>query len=188
MIRKHIFLTGFMGSGKSTVGPRIAQALGYAFTDLDDEIERREKRTIDDIFRLSGETHFRALERTYLQDFIDSSETVFALGGGTVTIEGVIEFLKTHGILIYLKTDVDELVARLHGHSHRPLLRGTEESDRSEEGLQRRIVSLLRQREAYYRQADIVTDTTRKAVDSVVEELLNSLADAFHNDDLRIIR
>ncbi len=186
MKRKHIFLTGFMGSGKSTIGPLVAKALGFLFVDLDEEIERQEEQSIEDIFRISGEPGFRSLERWYMKRFIEDDETVFALGGGTVTIEGLIPELKASGILVYLKTDADELVPRLREHSHRPLLQGTEGEPLGESDLHQRIAALLKQREEYYRLADVVVETTQKSIDVVVESVLNALADKIYKDNTGI--
>lgn len=183
---KHIFLTGFMGSGKSTIGPLVAKALGFSFVDLDEEIERQEGRSIDDIFQISGEPGFRALEQSYLKRFIEDNETVFALGGGTVTIEGLIPELKACGILVYLKTDADELVPRLEGHSHRPLLQGAEGEALGESELHRRIVLMLKQREEYYRRADIIIETSEKSIEVVVESVLNALAEKIHRNNTGI--
>jgi shikimate kinase len=177
MKRRHIFLTGFMGSGKSTVGPLIAEALGFSFIDLDDVIERSEGKTIDDIFQVSGEQNFRVIERSYIRRFVEGSDTVFALGGGTVTIEGLIPELKLHGILVYLKSDADALVPRLRGHSHRPLLLGMSGETLTDAELQQKITFLLKQREEYYRQADVIVDITQRPVDAVVESVLNAVAD-----------
>jgi len=174
-----------MGSGKSTVGPLIAEALGFLFIDLDEVIEQREGHTIEEIFQLSGEQHFRSIERNYLHQMIEKDETVFALGGGTVTIEGLISELKSSGIIVYLKTDVDELVPRLRGHSHRPLLQGGEGEALGEAELHRKIGVLLNQREAFYRQADVIIDTTSKPVEVVVESVLNALAENIHKDTSR---
>lgn len=185
MIRKHIFLTGFMGSGKSTVGPLIAKALGFLFVDLDNEIEQHEGQSIEEIFQLSGERHFRSIERMHLLRMIEEDETVFALGGGTVTIEGLIADLKSSGIIVYLKTDVDELVPRLRGHSHRPLLQGAKGETLGEAELHRKIGLLLEHREEFYRQADVIVETTRKPVAMVVETVLNALAENIHKDNFR---
>lgn len=183
MKRKHIFLTGFMGSGKSTVGPLIAKALGFSFVDLDEEIENHEGQSIEEIFQVSGEQHFRSIERSYLQRFIESDETVFALGGGTVTIEGLIPDLRCRGYLVYLKTDADELVPRLQGHSHRPLLQGSEGETLGEAELHRKIIPLLQQREVYYRQADIIIETTGISVEAVVASVLHALAENIHKEN-----
>jgi shikimate kinase len=176
-----------MGSGKSTIGPLLAEVLGFTFIDLDDEIEQREGNSIEDIFRISGEPNFRSLERSYLQRFIGGDETVFALGGGTVTIEGLIGELKTHGILVYLKTDADELMPRLQGHNHRPLLLGKEGETLGESELHRTIELLLQHREMYYSQADVIVETTNKPVNAVLESVLNALADKIDKDNRRII-
>ncbi len=185
MKRRHIFLTGFMGSGKTTVGPLIAEALGFSFVDLDEEIERQEGKTIDDIFQDSGEQHFRIIERSYVRRFVEGSDTVFALGGGTVTIEGLISELKANGLLVYLKSDADALMSRLRGHSHRPLLLGEKGETLSDADLQRKIAFLLKQREEYYRQADIIVDSTHRPVDAVVESVLNALAENLFRENIK---
>jgi shikimate kinase len=184
MRRKHIFLTGFMGSGKSTAGPLIAEALGYSFIDLDAEIERHEGESIEEIFRHAGETHFRNLERSYLDRLMSGAETVFALGGGTVTIEGMIPLLRGYGVLVYLSTDADELVVRLRGHTHRPLLTKEGEAMHRDE-LHRRITTLLQGRETYYRQADIIVETSGQPVEKVVETVLTGFASILHADESR---
>jgi len=172
-----------MGCGKSTVGPLLADALGFSFVDLDDEIERHEDKSIKDIFNVSGERYFRSLEKSYLHHFIDNHETVFALGGGTVTIEGIIAELKKNGVLVYLKTDAEELIDRLRGHTHRPLLYEKNIGSMSEVELHRKINSLLQERTVYYQEADLIIETTQKPVDVVVELVLKALAGLFHNDE-----
>jgi shikimate kinase len=182
--RRHIFLTGFMGSGKSTVGPRVARALGYTFVDLDNEIETGEGKSIEEIFKASGEPLFRSLERTYLDQLTAGVETVFALGGGTVTVPGMIAFLKSTGVLVYLRTDADELVPRLRGHTHRPLLHSSDNKSLGDAELHRRISSLLEQRETYYREADIVIETSGIPIPAVIEQVLNSIAEFIKKEEL----
>ncbi len=177
MKHRHIFLTGFMGSGKSTVGPPVAEALGYPFLDLDDVIEQGEDRSIEEIFATSGEPDFRLIEHSYMHDLVSRDATVFALGGGTVTVGGMIAFLKSNGILVYLRTDTDDLIPRLQGHLHRPLLRGADSRALAEGELHRRITALLEQRERYYIEADIIVDTSGIPVPRVVEKILTSIAD-----------
>jgi shikimate kinase len=182
--RRHIFLTGFMGSGKSTIGPPVARALGYAFIDLDNEIETGEGKTIEEIFVASGEPLFRSLERKYLQQLIGEADSVFALGGGTVTVPGMISYLKSTGVLVYLRTDADELVPRLRGHTHRPLLHTSDGKAPGDAELYRRISSLLDQREAYYREADIVIETSGVPVPTVIENVLKSIAEFVKKEEL----
>jgi shikimate kinase len=182
--RRHIFLTGFMGSGKSTIGPPVARALGYAFIDLDNAIETGEGKTIEEIFVASGEPLFRSLEQKYLQQLIGEADSVFALGGGTVTVPGMIPFLKSMGVLVYLRTDADGLVPRLRGHSHRPLLHTSDDKAPGDAELYRRISSLLDQREAYYRKADIVIETSGVPVPTVIENVLKSIAEFVKKEEL----
>jgi shikimate kinase len=114
-----LILTGFMGSGKSTVGPILAEHLGWTFLDLDHEIERREHRTVPQIFAESGEPHFRQLESATLADIIQRPNTVLALGGGapeTPTNRELIAAAPDTAIL-YLAAPLDHLLARCNAAS-----------------------------------------------------------------------
>jgi len=120
-----ITLTGFMGSGKTTVGRIVADALGCPFVDLDQEIVRKTGRSIPQIFESDGESTFRILEKKALEQTISKySETtaVLSLGGGTVTVPGAVKLLQEKSLCIYLKATVETLRARLDGDTAgRPL-------------------------------------------------------------------
>ena len=120
-----ITLTGFMGSGKTTVGSIVADALGCPFMDLDDIIVKKAGRSIPQIFESDGESAFRILEKKALEQTVSKySETtaVLSLGGGTVTIPGAIKLLQEKTLCIYLKATVETLWARLDGNTEsRPL-------------------------------------------------------------------
>ena len=93
-----IYLTGFMGSGKSTLGPRLADRLGYGFVDLDRDIERAVGSTVQTIFANQGEEAFRRLETEHLRTASYADRIVIALGGGAVTREDNLRFTKTRGV------------------------------------------------------------------------------------------
>lgn len=120
-----ITLTGFMGSGKTTVGRIVADALGCPFMDLDDIIVKKAGRSIPSIFEAEGEKGFRLLEKKALEQTISKySETtaVLSLGGGTVTVPGAVKLLQEKTLCIYLKATVETLWARLDGNTEsRPL-------------------------------------------------------------------
>ena len=120
-----ITLTGFMGSGKTTVGSIVADALGCHFMDLDDIIVKKAGRSIPQIFESDGESAFRILEKKALEQTVSKySETtaVLSLGGGTVTVPGAIKLLQEKTLCIYLKATVETLWARLDGNTEsRPL-------------------------------------------------------------------
>jgi shikimate kinase len=175
--RKHsiIFLTGFMGSGKSTIGPILANTVGYAFVDLDLLIEKRGGRKIGDIFKQDGEKKFRKMERTLLREIALAPRTVISLGGGTITDQTTLELVKESGVLIYLKADSEYIYKRLRTKSDRPMLRTPEGQLMDADQLQGRIEELLTQRKNYYEQAHIIIHTDDKKVGNTIDELVKRL-------------
>lgn len=147
---KHILLTGFMGSGKSTLGKKLATLLGRPFVDLDGYIEEREQRKITSIFATDGEPHFRQIESAWLTDLLQRDEPhVIALGGGTVCFNNNLAQCKALGWLVYIELPVPALTERLRtGRSQRPLLNGLTETE-----IEQRIRQLVEAREPFYRQA-----------------------------------
>ena len=170
-----IFLTGFMGSGKSTIGPILANTIGYSFVDLDLLIEQREKRKIGDIFKEEGEGKFRELERAFLVEVSKSPRTVISLGGGTVADETSLELVKKTGLLIYLKADAQYIYKRLRTKSDRPMLRTAEGELMDADQLQERIGELLSKREQFYSQAHIIVHTDDKKIGNTIDELVRQL-------------
>lgn len=120
-----IALTGFMGSGKSSVGLLVADALGCPFIDLDSEIERTARRSIPEIFAQDGEQEFRRLEKKALEQTVKKyaeNTAVLALGGGTVTVPGAITLLQQKTTCIYLQASLETLLSHLEGQTEgRPL-------------------------------------------------------------------
>ncbi len=172
-----IFLSGFMGSGKSTIGPRLAKKLGYDFVDIDDVIEKRNGISIASIFTKHGERHFRNMEKQILDEILSGKERiVVALGGGTLTRKESRELIKKGGVLIYLKTDPDVILDRVgRGKTDRPMLLAPDGSRLSGRELSIKIRSLLTEREGHYLEAGIVIDTSLKGVSGVVEEITSKL-------------
>lgn len=123
-----IALTGYMGSGKSTVGALVADALGCPFIDLDAVVAAKAGRSIPEIFAADGEQAFRRLEKQALEKTVAKyaeSTAVLSLGGGTVTVPGALQLLRDKTLCIYLKADVNTLQARLEGEKEgRPLADG----------------------------------------------------------------
>ncbi len=121
-----IFLIGFMGSGKSYTGKRLAALFGCPFVDLDQWIEEHEGRPIAEIFKDAGEKYFRALERTLLREVVEHhpSQVVISCGGGTPCFFDNMEWMNENGATIFLDTTVEVLVQRLlPGIAKRPLLK-----------------------------------------------------------------
>jgi shikimate kinase len=122
-----IYLVGFMGSGKSTVGRALARHIGWRFADLDEDIENRERQTINEIFEKKGEEEFRRLEAECLekriQDVARGVPWVIAVGGGCFTRLENLDLIQNHGISIWLDASLDVIRQRIAHSTHRPLAR-----------------------------------------------------------------
>ena len=142
-----------MGSGKTTVGKKLAALFHSPFIDLDVYIEEQEQRSVPDIFAKSGESHFRKLETAALEKIIrdQSAFSVISLGGGSLCFNENLHRCKSRGLLIYLEMPAPALAARLQQNSHsRPLLAVNDGRD-----LNQKISDMLNEREPYYRQAHL---------------------------------
>ena len=119
-----IYLVGFMGSGKTTVGKILSKKLKYPFVDLDNEIEFREGLTIPQIFNLKGEQYFRKLEREVLEDVTENlPKFVMATGGGLGANPTAMEYMKKHGLVVWLDVDFESFLKRTQRDPNRPLLK-----------------------------------------------------------------
>ncbi len=160
MQRKY-YITGFMGSGKTTVGQALAKKNGFRVIDVDQWIEEKEQQVIKDIFAEKGESYFRQLETSALE-VIDGDKLIITTGGGIIMKQQNRKIMKKNGVVIYLQCELDEVLRRLEGDDSRPNLRG----DRKQ------IEQLFETRKPYYEEADISIDTTGKSVEQIVEELM----------------
>ena len=174
-----IFLTGFMGSGKSTIAPILANTLGYEYVDIDAEIEKLTGKKVSEIFSEHGEEYFRDVERTLLQEVSRRHGCVVSLGGGTIANENNLKIIKSSGLLIYLKTNADQIFRRLRHKSDRPLLKTAEGERLNEPDLRDRIQKLLITREPFYNQSDFIIQTDEspvgKTVDAIVRTIKSSI-------------
>lgn len=164
-----LFLCGFMGSGKTTQGKIIADYMGLNFIDLDEYISHKYQKTISDLFKESGETEFRHIETIALQECIKHySNAVISTGGGTPCFNDNIELMKSGGIVIYLKLSALDLFHRLiNAKTKRPLI-----SDKTDEELFLYIENLLKIRESFYNQADIIADGNNIDATLLKQEIL----------------
>ena len=156
LLQQHIFLTGFMGSGKSTHGKRLAKFLNCRFVDLDHEITRRVQLSIPEIFERHGEAYFREQESLTLKALLAelTVPAVISLGGGTVCYYDNLQVAKENGLLIYLETNEHALRRRLvDSRNQRPLLKG-----KSEEEVLDFIKNKIKEREVFYRQAHLIVN------------------------------
>lgn len=166
----NIFLVGLMGAGKSTVGRLLAKALDKTFYDSDHEIERRTGVNIPLIFELEGEAGFRKREAQAIAELANIQNVVLATGGGAVLMPENRQVLASHGTVIYLRANVDELWHRTRGDRNRPLLQT--------ENPRERLHSLYAQRDPLYREiADFVIDTGGQPVSAIVSQIEHCLKD-----------
>jgi shikimate kinase len=119
--RRTVFLVGFMGTGKSSVGACLAELLGVRFVDTDALVEREEGRSVERIFRESGEDHFRQMERRVLRELDSTEPLVVATGGGLFTGEAERSWMNERGHTVWLDVPLDELRKRIGEGSGRPL-------------------------------------------------------------------
>lgn len=144
-----IYLIGYMGSGKSTLGRKLANKLGLQFVDMDHFIEQRNYKTIPQIFREEGEEVFRKKERQALEELSEFTDLVIATGGGAPCFFDNIDLMNRSGKTIYLNIDPKMLAYRLkHSKTERPLIKGKSEAE-----LIRFIDKTLKERNRYYKQA-----------------------------------
>src|SRR5690242_18459811 len=118
-----VFLVGFMGSGKTTAGRLAASQAGFSYVDLDAVIELKSGKSVTNLFRDSGQDHFRALETTTLHELEGKSKTIVAVGGGCPCVNDNMDWMLQHGFVIYLKAHHGNLFHRLMpAKTHRPLI------------------------------------------------------------------
>jgi shikimate kinase len=171
-----IYLTGFMSSGKSTVGPILANVLGHEYLDLDGDIEARAGRSTASLFAEEGEAAFRRLEAEALRATGARERLVVSLGGGALASEDNLAWTLDHGTVVYLRLSADALAERLRrSRTERPLLRDDRGEPLSAKALHARIESLLGRRERFYEQAHLVIDTERQHVGETVDAVVAAL-------------
>lgn len=158
-----MFLIGYMGSGKSTLGRRLAEMLEMQFFDLDRVVEKMEDQTIADIIRSAGEDDFRKREQAVLHRLLDVLPCVVAAGGGTPCFFDNMEKMKDRGTVVYLRLSPALLAGRLRDEmAARPLLDGVDS-----DGLQAFISKHLAEREHFYNQAHIIWDAQKGNADEL---------------------
>ena len=170
-----IFLTGFSGSGKSTIGPLLANSLGYEFVDLDQAIEKKAGKSITRIFREDGEDYFRNLEMMTLQALVTKNNMVISLGGGVLENDQSYTLIQKSGTMVYLKSPIRTLAKRLCNKTDRPLLKGDQGQKLSREEIEEKIAAILSRREPRYETAEITVQTDIKRIGSTVEELTRKI-------------
>jgi len=159
----NIYLVGFMGTGKSSVGRLLAREKKLSFVDLDELIELKEQRRIVDIFAKDGEPYFRKIEKKILKQVATQKKFVVACGGGIVLDKDNIKLMKKTGTLICLSARSEEILKRVAQNTHRPILNVNKPKER--------IELLLKMRAPYYMQADKTIDTSSLSIKQVVGKI-----------------
>ena len=159
----NIALIGFMGTGKTTVGRMLADAMRFEFLDTDDLIQQRTGRLITDIFAQHGEPAFRALERQVVDELAGRTQTVISTGGGLPAEPGNLERLKKYALVVCLWAAPEKIWERVRNQSHRPLLNHPDPLAR--------IRELLAAREPAYKAADVLVNTDLRNVREVTQQI-----------------
>jgi len=163
-----IFLIGFMGCGKSTLGRKLATKLGYDLIDLDHQIEKNTGSTVADYFSIHGEDAFRKMESDTLKNFAYPKNCVIATGGGTPCFFDNIDWMNEYGTTIYIEMPALALAKRLEsGIAKRPLLRNL-----TPEGLIEYIENKLAEREKFYQKATLILSGINLTADDIRVEIL----------------
>ena len=163
----NIFLVGFMGSGKSSLGVKMARRLGREFIDLDQAITDHEGMSISEIFDQNGEEHFRKVESNLLKRFTSDMEAVVALGGGSPCSEENWAFVASNGIGIYIRERPEVLYGRLKKkRSERPLIKGLSDTE-----LRQFIDVKLTERERYYLRCDFIYEKEKTTWSFLMKQL-----------------
>jgi shikimate kinase len=168
-VKNLIYLIGFMGSGKSTAGKKLAALLGWSFIDLDKKVEEHTKKTISDIFLQDGEEYFRQIETQMLGSLMSLGKTVIATGGGTPCHGDNMDQMLNSGLTIYLKLTPRQLQRRLLASSdERPLIKNMDKSQ-----LLAFIEKKLASREHWYNRAEIILDGINLDINSLLKIVRN---------------
>ena len=175
-LKRLIYLTGFTGSGKSTIGPLLSDAFSWRFVDLDKQIEAQIQKPVPMIFQEDGELFFRTTETEILQRLSGGTETVVALGAGTIVSPFNLQLVKGSGILIYLMATPEDIFRRI-AHTEKRFLFLIDDSDQplTDQTLLERIRRLMALRIPAYLQSDIRVSTSGKAIEAILDEIILDL-------------
>ena len=160
---KNIYIIGFMGTGKTTVGKALAGSLSRDFLDLDDVIEAKESTKITNIFAQNGESYFRKVEKQVLVETAQKENLIVACGGGIVIDEDNVNLMKRTGKIICLAAGADTILDRTKGYAHRPLLNVSDPKAKIEE--------LLNLRAPFYAKADYTIETSDLGIEEIVKKI-----------------
>ncbi len=161
---QNIFLIGFMGAGKSSVGRRLSGSYGLRLIEMDEEIERREGHSVSQIFSLDGEACFRELETRLIRELENAKRTVISCGGGVPMREENLKSMRKSGVIVYLSARPETVYERVKNVHTRPLLEGHMNVDE--------IADLMAERlPVYQRAADLTLETDGRSVEELAREI-----------------
>lgn len=163
-IEPNLYLVGFMGTGKTTIGRAVAHRLQFTLLDSDHEIESQQGKPIPEIFAQEGEAHFRSMERAFIQTGHPGKRCVVACGGGLVVQPGMLSLLKSKGVLICLHASLESILKRTSANRNRPLLDVENPMDR--------IKALYAEREPVYKRAGAVILTDHRPASDIISHVL----------------
>ena len=170
ILMKRIFLIGYMGSGKTSMGIKLAENLGLTFVDMDHHIEEKYHKTVSQIFAESGQDAFRKLEQNCLHEVAEFENCVIATGGGAPCFFDNMEFMNTHGLTVYLNLSAEQLAARLEMSraGKRPLI-----ANKQGDELRQFIAEGLSAREVFYKQAKVSVSGTDDEILANIEKAVS---------------
>jgi shikimate kinase len=182
-MKQQLYLTGFMGSGKTMIGKRLAEKYHRTFIDLDHAIEARFQQSVKQLFETKGEPFFRLMETAELEHLsIIQDELVVALGGGAACNDRNLEIIKSTGMLVYLKVEPDLLVERVMKNTNRPLLLKDDGTLKSADEIKKIILDLLSKREKWYEKADICVEINQRMEKDEVTQLVHEQIEKYFRD------
>ena len=167
---KIILLVGLMGSGKTSVGKRLALKLGLPFVDGDQEIEKAAGLSLIDVLKCFGLEEYRAGEARVMKRLLNGTPCVLASGGGSFVCDQTRKMAKDKAITIWLKADVDILYSRTAGRQRRPFLQGNDAS------LKDKLENYINEEYPYYSEADVIVETKNEPVAETVSRVVSALA------------
>lgn len=160
----NLYLVGFMGTGKSTVGRLVARQIGFEFVDSDHEIERLQGKPVSQIFAEQGETAFRAMEREFIERGHPAKKCIVSCGGGLIVPPGMLQLLRGRGVVICMHAPIDTILQRTMHATHRPLL--------AVENPEQRLRELYAQREELYRRSGTMVLTDKRPLREIAAHVL----------------
>ena len=171
----NILLIGFMGSGKSTIGRKLAKLLEYSFVDTDSVIEEDQGCCVAEIFKYGGEECFRKMETRLLQKLKNVENSVIATGGGIVLREQNQRLLQEIGKRVYLNVPQEELQQRLKNDRNRPLLKKKDPETV--------VQKMMKERVLLYEQAEYIVDAGQRSPQKIASEIINKLCNEDHDNN-----